>query len=375
MSAVPDTDEGRSTSRRLERRARHVRRAGRQVGDRVTGHVRERRDEAERRALAHADRVRDRLPRPLRAVWDLTVVTVRETFDDRVPGLAAETALFTLISLPALLLVLLGSLGYVAAALDAENTQQLETVVYGLPSTVLSDSTYAAYSDVAEQVLSQGRADVAGIGLVLALWTGSRAVNRSLETIVIAYDAEAEARSGWKRRILAFFLTVAGLVGAVAILPLLVLGPRLLRALMPDGAANSLLDATSWLYYPALGLLVMAALTTLYHVGVPWRTPWRRDLPGAVLAMVGWVLAAAGLRAYLLVSGTGDVAYRQMGTPIAVVLWLWISAIVVLVGAELNAEIERMWPSTDQGRLRRADQGGGDPEQRRRAGREPDPAS
>ncbi|MCL8024853.1 YihY/virulence factor BrkB family protein [Nocardioides bruguierae] len=375
MSAVPDRDEDRSTSRRLERRARRLRRAGRQVGDRVTGQVRERRDEAERRALAHADRVRDRLPRPLRAVWDLTVVTVRETFDDRVPGLAAETALFTLISLPALLLVLLGSLGYVAAALDAENTQQLETVVYGLPSTVLSDSTYAAYSDVAEQVLSQGRADVAGIGLVLALWTGSRAVNRSLETIVIAYDAEAEARSGWKRRILAFFLTVAGLVGAVAILPLLVLGPRLLRALVPDGTANALLDATSWLYYPALGLLVMAALTTLYHVGVPWRTPWRRDLPGAVLAMVGWVLAAAGLRAYLLVSGTGDVAYRQMGTPIAVVLWLWISAIVVLVGAELNAEIERMWPTTDQGRLRRADQGGGDPEQRRRAGREPDPAS
>jgi membrane protein len=122
---------------------------------------------------------------------------------------------------------------------------------------------------------------------------------------------------------------------------------------VPEGVAAVTLTALGWGYWPALGLLVLTGLTTLYHVGVPWHTPWLRDLPGAVLAMALWFVAAAGLRTYVALSGlTGDAgadaAYRRLGTPIAVVLWLYVSSVAVLVGAELNAEIEKRWPTSDR---------------------------
>ncbi|NYG36745.1 YihY/virulence factor BrkB family protein [Janibacter alkaliphilus] len=307
-----------------------------------------RRDALRQRVTDRATTAVEASPAPVRTALRLGIATVRDAMKDRVPGLAAEVALFTLISLPALVLVVLGSLGYVAEALGEDGQEELERLVFTVPSAAMSDSTYAAYESLVRPVLESGRVDVIGIGLLLGLWTGSRAMNRILETITIAYDLPPRASRG-RTRLLALGLTVAGLLGAVTILPLLVLGPRLIRALAPDGIADATLQLLDWAYWPAMGALVIAALATLYHVGVPWQTPWRRDLPGAVLAMALWLAAAAGLRAYLFFEGSsiegGEQVYQQLGTPIAVVLWLWVSAIAVLLGAELNAEIEKEWPT------------------------------
>ena len=288
--------------------------------------------------------VLERSPRPVQQAWRLMDRTRREVVDDRVPGLAAEVALFTLISLPALLLVILGSLGFVAHALGPDGSAELQRIVFDLPRSVLSSRTYDAYADLAGRVLERGRADVISIGALVSLWTGSRAVNRYLETITIAYDIEQQRRAGWKRRLLALGLTLAGLLGAVAVLPLLVLGPKLIERVAPAAAAQATIEVLGLLYWPGIAVLVLVALATLYHIGVPWSTPWRRDLPGAVLAMALWLLASGALRAYLEVSVRDDAVYRQLGTPIAVVLWLYVTAFAVLLGAELNAEIEKMWP-------------------------------
>ncbi len=306
-----------------------------------------------RQGIQRANALVDRLPSPVRAGVDLTQRTVRDSVADRVPGLAAEATLFILISLPALLLVVIGSLGFVAGSLGPAGSDQLDRLVFDVPRTFLSSSTYASYESLARQVLDTGRADVVGIGALLALWTGSRATSRVLETLVIAYDIESP-RPGWRRRLLALALTVGALLGAVAVLPLLVLGPRLVKHVAPDGVASATRTALNLGYWPVLGLFVMVGLTTLYHVGVPWRTPWLRDLPGAVLAMALWFLAAAGLRAYVALSAlgggdAGNAVYRQLGTPIAVVLWLYVSSMAVLLGAELNAEIEKSWPTIDRG--------------------------
>lgn len=287
----------------------------------------------------------DSLPAPAQRGWDLTVRTVRDTAEDRVPGLAAEIALFTLISLPALILVILGSLGYVANALGPSGTAELNRIVFDLPKGFLSEATYTTYQQFASTVLADGRADVISVGALVSLWTGSRATNRALETITIAYDIE-RPHPAWKRRLLATGLTAAGLVGAIAILPLLVLGPRAIEWVAPDAVASATLTVLGVLYWPLLAGLVVVGLATLYHVGVPWWTPWRRDLPGALLAMLLWLVAAAALRAYIAVTFSGDAVYGQFGVPIAVVLWLYVSSIAVLLGAELNAEIEKMWPTT-----------------------------
>jgi len=286
-----------------------------------------------------------RLPRPVQQTCRLIERTGRETFDDRVPGLAAEAALFTLISLPALLLAVVSSLGFVAVALGPEGTDELRELVLGIPKPFLSDPTYASYERLVGTVLAQTRGGVVSIAILLSIWTGSRAVNRFLETMTIAYDVEP--RPGWRRRLLALGLTIGTLVGAVAVLPPMVFGPRIVEWLAPGAAADNTLRMLDLLFWPAVTLSVLAGLTTVYHVGVPWRTPWRRDVPGALLAMVIWLLASAGLRAYLNLSVQHDAVFSQLAVPIAVVLWLYITAFAVLLGAEFNAEIERMWPHED----------------------------
>lgn len=283
-----------------------------------------------------------RLPRPVRQACRLIVRTGRGSLDDRVPGLAAEAALFTLISLPALLLAVVGSLGFVAAALGPEGTARLRELVLGIPGSFLSEPTYDSYERSVDAVLAGTHGGVVSLGVVVSMWTGSRAVNRYLETMTIAYGLAP--RPAWRRRLLALCLTVGALLGAVAVLPPLVLGPDLVRWLMPDTAADTTLRMLDALFWPAVALLALAGLATVYHVGVPWRTPWRRDLPGAVLAMTLWLMASAALRGYLALTVQNDAVFGHLAVPIAVVLWLYITAFAVLLGAEFNAEIERMWP-------------------------------
>lgn len=283
-----------------------------------------------------------RLPRPVQQACRLIERTGRESLDDRVPGLAAEVALFTLISLPALLLAIIGSLGFVAAGLGPEGTVELRGLVLGIPRSFLSEPTYLSYERIVEAVLAQTRGSVVSIGIVLSIWGGSRAVNRYMETITIAYGVDP--RPGWRQRILALGITIGALLGGVAVLPALVFGPRLLEWLAPEGVADTTLRILDLLFWPAVILLVLAGLSTLYHVGVPWRTPWRREVPGALLALALWLLASAGLRVYLALSIQDDAVFSQLAVPIAVVLWLYITAFAVLLGAEFNAEIERMWP-------------------------------
>ncbi len=290
----------------------------------------------------HASEKFARLPRPTQQAARLIERTGRGTFEHRVPGLAAEAALFTLISLPALLLAVIGSLGFVAAALGPRGNKELRDLVLRIPESFLSEPTYATYEGLVDTVLDQTRGSVVSIGIVLSIWTGSRAVNRYLETITIAYGVDP--RAGWRRRLLAIGLTVGGLLGAVALLPPMVFGPRLLEWLAPPSAAEATLRMLDLLFWPGVVVLVLIGVATLYHVGVPWKTPWRRDVPGALLALALWLLASAGLRAYLALSVRDDAVFSQLAVPIAVVLWLYITAFAVLLGAEFNAAIEQIWP-------------------------------
>lgn len=294
-----------------------------------------------RRTVAQFNRLPPAAKQAGRLIWR----TGRDTVEDRVPGLAAEAAFFTLISLPALLLAVFGSLGFVAAAMGPEGSRELSELVLGIPDSFLSEPTYAAYERAVDTALAETRGGVVSFGILLSLWTGSRAVNRYLETIAIAYGVEPIA--GWRRRLLALGLTVGALLGAVAVLPPMVFGPRIVQWLTPASVTDTTLQVFDRLLWLAVALLMLAGLVTLYHVGVPWKTPWRRDVPGALLAFGLWLLASVGLRAYLAFSVEGDALFSQLAVPIAVALWLYVIAFVVLLGAELNAEIERMWPHED----------------------------
>ena len=296
--------------------------------------------------LRRADSVARRMPGPLRPLLQLVVGTVRKSNADRVGGLAAEAALFTLISLPALFLVVLGSLGYVSPVLGTRGEETLNRLVLGLPRAVLAETTWERYQQVAQQVLDSGRVELVVLAFLFGLWTGSRAMYRLLVTVTIAYGLH-DHRSVWRQRLTAIWLTAAALLIALLVLPVVVLGPALARDLLPQtDRVVATLDFVDAAYWPAIALIGVAAVAKVYQVGTPGRTRWRLNVPGAVLATALCIAMGAALVEYLRFTGVmGDregLLYQQLVTPVAIVFWIWGSLIAVLVGAELNAQIRTM---------------------------------
>jgi membrane protein len=105
---------------------------------------------------------------------------------------------------------------------------------------------------------------------------------------------------------------------------------------------------SQFLYWPTVSVAALAALATLYHVATPVRSPWRRDLPGAALALTIWVLASFVLRWVIGHSVGGTSIYGPLATPIVVLIWLYFLAIAVLIGAALNAAVRRLWPADER---------------------------
>jgi membrane protein len=264
--------------------------------------------------------------------------------DDRVSGLAAEAAFFALLSLPPLLLAVIGTIGYFHGLIGEDAIVQIQNDIARGARTVLNPSTVRdTVMPTVRNVLHGGRADAVSIGFVLSLWSGSRAMSTYMDAITIAYNLEGR-RSWLTKRVLAYVLYAGAVLVGIVVLPLMVIGPELAeRAARRQlgGAAHLLVTATYW---PVLVLLSIASLTTLYHLAVPVRAPWRRDLPGAVLALLIWLGGSLLLRVYLSATVHPGSAYGSLGAPVAVLLWLYVTALAVLVGAEFNHAVTSVWP-------------------------------
>ncbi|MDF9807553.1 MULTISPECIES: YihY/virulence factor BrkB family protein [Streptomyces] len=288
----------------------------------------------------HRARVLYRNVSKRRMAWHLLKDTVNSCIEYRILGLAAEAAFFTLLSLPPLLLGMIGLLGYVDEWTTTTTVASIERNILSAAQTVLSER---GVNDFAKPLLADvttgARPDIISIGFAIALWSGSRAVNVFIDTITVMYGLDGH-RGIVKTRLLAFLLYVVALLIGAVVLPLLVVGPDRVVELVPWGT-----EVIAVLYWPLVILLGVAFLTTLYHVSVPVRSPWIEDVPGALMALGMWVLGSFLLRIYLTNTVEGPTIYGSLAAPIAVLLWIGISAFAVLVGAAVNAAIDRVWPS------------------------------
>jgi membrane protein len=146
-------------------------------------------------------------------------------------------------------------------------------------------------------------------------------------------------RSAVRTRLISFGLYVgAVLVGAVT-LPLLIIVPGWLVAVFPAAVQPIAQPFVTYGYWPAVAVVCTAAITALYHFAVPLRSSWRRDLPGAVAAMALWVSASYGLRTYLAYEIAHSPTYGALAAPVAALLFLYVTSLALLFGAELNAQI------------------------------------
>ncbi len=272
-------------------------------------------------------------------VWSVLVRTLGACLRYRVTGLAAEAAFFAILSLPPLIFGLAGAIGYVARRFDVRTIAGFQDQVLALASRVLTeDAVTGVIAPTLDDVLSGGRFEVISVGFLLALWSGSRALNVFVDTITIMYGL-AGRRSIVRTRALSFSLYVAFLLVGTILVPLVLAGPEVVDRLLP-----ARLQVLGDLYWPVVLLGSVCFLTSLYHLSVPVRTRWRADLPGAVLTLAFWIGGSVLLRLALSVSTGSTSIYGPLAAPIAVLIWLYLISIAVLIGAAFNAAVDAVWP-------------------------------
>lgn len=284
-----------------------------------------------------------------RLLWRLIVTTTASCMRYRVTGLAAEAAFFAVLSLPPLVFALTGAIGYVGNQFSAGQVAELRGAVVDVSSRAMTDDAVQniivpTFNDVIEG----GRFDVISIGFILALWSGSRALNVFIDTITIMHGLGGH-RGIVKTRALSFGLYVMGLLIGVVSIPLVIAGPTLVRRWLPDR-----LDFLGSLYWPTVIVLCICFLATLYHVSVPVRTAWRYNLPGAMFSLAAWVAGSYVLRWVLTATSADSKSiYGPLAAPIAVLLWLYLVSIAVLIGAAVNASVDALFPQNSTQRARR----------------------
>lgn len=269
----------------------------------------------------------------------LIVETVRVCLRYRVTGLASEAGFFALLSLPPLVLGLFGGVGYVGQWIGADNVAAFRRAVTEFAQRFLTqDIISGILGPTIDDVFNSGRFDLISVGFVLSVWSGSRAVNVFLDTISIMYG-QSGVRGIVRSRVLSLILYLVVLVVGVVTIPLVLIGPTWLGDILPERV-----QFLTGLYWPVVSILTITNLTSFYHVATPRRSPWVRDLPGAALTLVIWVLASYVVRGTISVSLGGSSIYGPLSTPIVLLIWLYALAIAVLIGAAFNAAVRVIWP-------------------------------
>ncbi len=266
---------------------------------------------------------------------------------------AAEAAFWQVLSLPPLLLGLLGSLGYVAEwfgkdVIDSVHNSIIEWSQTAFSASVVDD----IIQPTVEDILQHGRGEILTVGFLISLWAGSSAMSSFVDAITVAHDQYGVRNEVWQR-IFALLLYMVSLVLLVIGLPVLTLGPDLLPKIFPMAWRNEITYWVDLAYYPALGVVIVVALTTLYKLALPRKLPWHRGLPGAVLAMAFFMLSSIGLRLYISWITTTGYTYGALATPIAFLLFAFFIGLAIVMGAYFNAAIQEMYPARMTRRQRR----------------------
>ena len=217
---------------------------------------------------------------------------------------------------------------------------QIEQDVASLAG-VLPEQTRAMLQQELHQLASASNGALgisAIVGLLFALWTASRGMSGLITALNIAYG-EKEQRSFLKFNLLALGLTLGMLLGGIVGILLVAVLPAVVTTIGPSSITKWLLLILEW---PLLMAFMMAGLAVLYRYGPDRDEPqWRWVSPGTVTATVLWIIGSIGFSAYVANFSGYDKTYGTLGGAIVLLTWLYLSSLIVLIGADINAQSER----------------------------------
>lgn len=279
---------------------------------------------------------------PLRgwAFWKRVLVRVYEEFmEDRLLSLAAGVVFYGLLALfPALTAVVSC---YALFSDPATINSHLAILKQVMPT--------GGY-DIMHQQISHIAASTTGdlslaffVSLGIALWSANAGLKAIIDALNIVYGVK-ELRSFIRLNVVSLIMTVCTIVGLLLAMAAVVVVPVVLSYLPLGSFGGAIL---AWLRWPALILLLMVGLALLYRFGPNRQNPrWQWFSAGNVFAVLGWLAGSSALSWYLSDFANYNATYGSLGAGVGLMMWLWVSAIVVLAGAELNTEIEAARSST-----------------------------
>ncbi len=287
------------------------------------------RDRAEEGRGRHAERPRQ-IPK---AGWrDILLRTWNEMGDDHVSMISAGVAFYGLLAIFPAIAAVISIWGLMADPQQLE--QQIEQLSSNLPQagSIISDQARKIASGAGTGV------SLAAIGgVLLALYSASKGMKALIEGLNIIYD-EDEKRGFFRLNLTALGLTLGMIVVLIVSLALIMAAPTLLGSL---GLGSAVQTLVTWLRWPALFVVTVVSLGVLYRFAPSRDEPqWHWVSGGAVLATVLWLVASIAFSIYVSNFGSYNETYGSLGALVILLTWFWASAFIVLMGAELNAEME-----------------------------------
>lgn len=270
-----------------------------------------------------------------RAGWVQVVKRAwKEAKSDQVPLLAAGVAFYSFLAIFPAMIAAVMLYGLVRDPDDVR--RQVDQISDALPSDAASVVTTQLEAITSTSSGSLGLGLL--VSLVLALWSASGGVGNIVSAINIAYDEE-ETRGFIKRKALSLVFTLAGIVFVVVAISLVAVAPALLDNLVDAGPLRWGLEAARWL---GIVVAMSVALAVLYRVAPDRDDPeFKWVSVGAVVATIVWLIASLGFSLYVDNFGSYNKTYGALAGVVVLLLWLWLTMYVVLLGAEINAEAEQ----------------------------------
>ncbi len=259
-----------------------------------------------------------------------------EIEEDEVFGRAAQLAYYFLLALFPLLLFLISVIGFVMGS-----ERGLRQSLFSYLGNVLPTSALDLVTTTMFEVSNASGGGKIAFGILAALWAASNGMGAVTQALNIAYDVK-ESRPWWRQRLTAVSLTVALSVLIISALMLILYGGRIADYLADVfGYGDSFIMAWKVLQWPIVLAFVLLAFAQIYYFAPDVKKQkWIWVTPGAVMGVILWLAVSFGFRLYLHFFDSYSKTYGALGAVIILMLWLYLTGAAILIGGEINSEIE-----------------------------------
>jgi len=259
-----------------------------------------------------------------------------ESFGRNQPfDLAAQLAYFAILSLFPFAMFLLTLVGYIPLhGLD----QQILGAIY----SVMPEAVAKLCDQTLHEIIGKQHGWLLWSTLGFALWTASGGASGLITALNRAYDV-SETRAAWKVKLRAILVTLGGVIAIIVATAAMLIGPELVRHVWNffgfGGAFDQLWAVLRW---PVAALAMMTMVACMYYFLPNVKQKWRFITPGSTVAVLAWILASLGFRLYVTHFNSYAKTYGALGTVVILLVWLYLSGLMIIMGGEINAILDRV---------------------------------